>query len=99
LTRFPPCEVWGIRRQIALGGVNGFYRRLYALDLVCRDIVHDDDVAAFREDQTLFDIGVKSFAVHRPLDQHWRGHTLASQTRDISLSLQRKPTRPISQRT
>ena len=27
-------EVWGIRRQIAEGGASGFYRRLYAIDLV-----------------------------------------------------------------
>ena len=41
-------EVWRIRWQIAQGSASGFDRCLYAIDLVWRDVVHDDDVTALK---------------------------------------------------
>jgi hypothetical protein len=40
-------EVWRLGRQIAQHCVHAFYRFAYSVDLVCRNVIHDDDVPTF----------------------------------------------------
>ena len=73
-------EVWGIRRQIAQGGASGLDRRLYTVDLVWPDIIHDDDVPALKGGvRALFDIAENGSSLIAPLTNIWRGQALASQ--------------------
>ena len=61
-------EIWGVRRQITQGCAGGFDGLLYPLDLVRGDIIHDDDIAAFKGGrQTLLDIGQKVSPFIAPL--------------------------------
>ena len=73
-------EVRGIRRQVKQPCAGGFDGFLHPFDLVSRDVVHDDDVAALEGwRQALLDIREKDLAVERPLNHHRRGHAVAAQ--------------------
>jgi hypothetical protein len=61
-----------VGRQVEECGANGFDGGPHAAGLVCRQIVHDDDVAGIeRRSQHLLDVGEESGTGHRPV-QHAR---------------------------
>jgi hypothetical protein len=59
---------WRIGRQIAQHCAHAFYRVAYSVDLVCRNVIHNDDVPAFEgRHQTLLDISKKASPFIAPL--------------------------------
>ena len=77
--QFDRIEIRTVRRQVSQRGARGLDQTLDAVDVMCGEVVGDDDVAGReRGDQDLFDVGEKTVAVHRALDDAWRrqsGHT------------------------
>ena len=73
-------EVRRIRRQVTQRRADGFDGFLHTLNLMSRNIVHDDNVATLEgRRQALLDISKKDLAIERPLDHHRCGHAIAAQ--------------------
>ncbi len=52
-------------------------------DLMAGEVVHDDDVAGLEaRGEKLFGVGLKSGAVHRPIQHHGRGQSAQAQAGD-----------------
>ena len=81
-------QIGGVLGKIAhrrAGGFDGFGD---AIDLVGRDIVHDDNFAGLQGGrETLFDVGAEGFSIHRPLDDEGSNNFVVTQTRDEGNSL------------
>ncbi len=76
-------EVRGIGRQIEQEGVGALDRLTDAIDLVAREIVHDDDIARLESGgKNLLGVGLEGGAVHRPVQHHWGGQAAETQTGD-----------------
>src|SRR5260370_27841773 len=72
-----------IRRQVAQACAGGLDRLLDADDFVEGDIVDHHNVAALEyRNQTLFDVGQESLAVHGSFYHHPRHHTRLTETSD-----------------
>ena len=73
-------EVGRIGRQIQQAGTSVLNALAHALDLVCGEIVHDDDIARLELwRQNLFDIGEEGGAMHRAIEQHRRAQAVQAQ--------------------
>src|SRR5206468_5544015 len=82
-TLFDRIEIGTVRGQVPQGRAGGLDQRLHALDVMRGEVVGDDDVAwRQRGDQDLFDIGEKTVAIHRAVDDTRRGQPGDSQASD-----------------
>ena len=88
-------EIGGVLGKIAQRRADGFDGFGDTIDLVSRDIVHDDDIARLKGGrEELFDVGEEGFSVHRPLDDEGSNHFVVTQTCDEGNSLP-MPTRSV----
>jgi len=78
--QFDRIEVRRILRQISQARAHRFDCLAHANDLVSREIVHDDGIAASeRRGQTLLNICDEGWPVHRPVDDEGRDHSIVAQ--------------------
>ena len=81
--QFDRIEIGTVRRQIPQGRAGGFDQPLNAVDVMRGQVVGDDDVAGRqRGDQDLCDVGEKTVAIHRPVDDAGRGQPCHPQAGD-----------------
>ena len=63
--------MWGMSVK---GGADGLDGLPHAIDLMGRQVIHDDDVARLQAwRQRLHHIGLEDGPIHRPIDDHRRG--------------------------
>lgn len=80
---FDRVEVGRIGRQVNQTGANRFDGLADALDLVGREVVHDDNISSFQgRGEHLFDISLEGNPVHRAVDDQGRGDLVAAQGGD-----------------
>jgi len=79
--QFYGVEVRRIRRQVAQLGAGGLDKLAHALDLVSRQVVHDDGVAlAQGRNQYFLDVDQKGRSIHWPVENERGDQPAAPQT-------------------
>ena len=95
--QFDRIEIRTVRGQIAQRRARGFDQLLDAIDVMRGQVVGDDDVAGGqRGDQDLFDVGEKTVAVHRAIDDAGRGQPSHTQAGDKGARLPARERRMIA---
>lgn len=80
---FDRIEVRTIGRQIPERRAGGFDPLPHPLDVMGRQVIHDDDVArAQRGREDLVQIGEEGVAVHRPVEEAWGGEAIDTERAD-----------------
>ena len=76
-------EIWAVRREIADVGPRRGDSFAYTLDLMARQVVHDDNVTGRQaRREKLLDIGFEGLPIHRTIEDTGRSQPIASETGD-----------------
>jgi len=90
-------EIRTVRGQVPQRGAGRFDQPLDAVDVMRGEVVGDDDVAGRqRGDQDLFDVGEKTVAIHRAVDDAGRGQPAHTEAGDKGARLPARERRMIA---